>query len=50
MLVATPERVATDIVRAIEHRKDSLYTPWFWAAIMLVIRSLPRYIFKRVAL
>lgn len=50
MLVATPERVATDIVRAIERRKDSLYTPWFWAAIMLVIRSLPRYIFKRVAL
>lgn len=50
LLVATPERVAADIVRAIERGKDSLYTPWFWAAIMLVIRAVPGYIFKRVTL
>lgn len=49
-LVAKPERVGADIVRAIAQGKDTLYTPWFWSAIMLVIRSLPRFVFKRVSL
>jgi hypothetical protein len=49
-LVATPERVAADIVRAIERGKDSLYTPWFWAQIMFVIRSVPGFVFKRISL
>jgi short-subunit dehydrogenase len=49
-LVATPERVADDIVRAVERGKDSLYTPWFWSGIMLIIRSLPAFVFKRVRL
>jgi short-subunit dehydrogenase len=50
LLVASPERVASDIVRAIQRGKDCLYTPWFWGAIMLIIRSVPGYIFKRVTL
>jgi decaprenylphospho-beta-D-erythro-pentofuranosid-2-ulose 2-reductase len=50
LLVATPERVATDIVRAVERGKDSLYTPWFWAQIMFVIRSVPGFVFKRISL
>ncbi len=45
-----PERVAADIVRAIARGKDSIYTPWFWAQIMLVIRSLPGFVFKRISL
>ncbi len=49
-LVATPEKVASDIVRAIEKRKDVIYTPWFWSLIMLIIRSIPRPIFKRLSL
>ncbi|POR55954.1 short-subunit dehydrogenase [Paraburkholderia eburnea] len=49
-LVASPERVARDIVHAVARRKDTLYTPWFWSAIMLVICSLPRFVFKRVSL
>ncbi len=49
-LVASPERVATDIVRAIGRGKDALYTPWFWSGIMLIIRSLPEFVFKRVSL
>ncbi|MFC0397216.1 SDR family oxidoreductase [Paraburkholderia rhizosphaerae] len=49
-LVASPDRVAADIVRAIERGKDALYTPWFWSAIMLIIRSLPGFVFKRVSL
>jgi len=42
-LVAAPDRVAADIVRAIERGKDSLYTPWFWSALGLVIGYLAKY-------
>lgn len=49
-LVATADKVAGDIVKAIERRKDVLYTPWFWTYIMLIIRSVPRFLFKRASL
>lgn len=47
-LVATPERVARDIVRAVERRANVLYTPGFWALIMLVIKCVPGVVFKRL--
>ncbi len=50
LLVATPDRVAGDIVRAIERGKNSIYTPWFWGGIMLVVRSLPGFVFNRASL
>ena len=40
-LFAEPSRVGKDIVRAIEKRKDVVYTPPFWGLIMLVVRSVP---------
>lgn len=49
-LVASPERVARDIDRAIRRRRDVLYTPWFWRPIMFVIRTLPEPLFKRLKL
>jgi decaprenylphospho-beta-D-erythro-pentofuranosid-2-ulose 2-reductase len=49
-LVATADKVASDIVRAVEKRKDVRYTPWFWSIIMLIIRSVPRFAFKRASL
>ncbi len=49
-IVASPERVARDIVRALERADGDLYTPFFWRFIMLVIRSLPEPIFKRLSL
>lgn len=49
-LVATPEKVASDILRAVDKRKDVLYTPWFWSLIMLIIRSVPKPVFKRTSL
>ena len=50
LLVASPEKVAADIVRAIERRRDVVYTPWFWHGIMTVIASLPEWLFKRLNL
>lgn len=49
-LWARPERVARDIVRAVERRRAVLYTPWFWRWIMLVVRCLPRFVFHRTGL
>lgn len=48
MLVVSPEKVASDILRAIDKKKDTLYTPWFWRFIMLIIIHLPNFIFKRL--
>lgn len=50
LLLATPEKVAQDIVRGVEKRRDTLYTPWFWRFIMLIIIHIPGPIFKRLGL
>lgn len=49
-LFATPDDVAQDIQRAIEHRRDVLYTPWFWRWIMALIRIIPEWKFKKMDL
>jgi decaprenylphospho-beta-D-erythro-pentofuranosid-2-ulose 2-reductase len=41
--------VAADIVRAIEHRRAVLYTPWFWRVILGIVRALPRPLFHRTS-
>ncbi len=46
-LMAKPERVAQDIVKAFEGRKAVVYTPWIWRYIMLIVKLLPRGIFYR---
>ena len=47
-LWASPERVARDIVRAMEKGKSVIYTPWWWRWIMLVIRLIPEALFVRL--
>ncbi len=47
-LVASPEKVARDIYRAVTARRDVVYVPWFWRTIMLIIRLIPESIFKRL--
>jgi short-subunit dehydrogenase len=49
-LVASPEKVAGDILRAYKRKRDILYTPWFWRYIMLIIRNIPERLFKRLKL
>ena len=49
-LVASPDRVAGDILRAWRKRRDVVYTPWFWRWIMLAVRMLPERIFKKLSL
>jgi short-subunit dehydrogenase len=47
-LFAQPAQVAKHIVRAIDKRRDVAYVPPFWALIMLVVRSIPRRVFKKM--
>lgn len=47
-LWATPDQVAADIERAVVKGKRVVYTPWFWWAIMMIIRHLPWFIFRRL--
>jgi len=49
-LVSQPDVVARQIVAGIDRKADVLYVPAFWAAIMLVIRNIPRPVFKRLKL
>ncbi|HWI11960.1 MAG TPA: SDR family NAD(P)-dependent oxidoreductase, partial [Burkholderiaceae bacterium] len=49
-LWATPERVAADIDAALRGGFGTVYTPWFWRWIMLVIRSIPERLFVRMKL
>jgi len=49
-LFASARRAGRAVHRAIERRRDVAYVPWFWRPIMLVIRSIPERIFKRLRL
>lgn len=49
-LVASPEYVGECIARAVEKKRHTIYVPWFWAYIMLIIRSIPEFLFKRLKL
>jgi decaprenylphospho-beta-D-erythro-pentofuranosid-2-ulose 2-reductase len=49
-LFAHPSAVGRGILKAIEKRKDVAYVPPVWALIMLIIRSVPNSIFKKLNL
>lgn len=49
-LWAKPEVVAQGIVRAADRGSSVVYLPWFWSPIMLIIRHIPEFIFKRIKL
>ena len=43
-----PQQVARDIVRAIDRGTPVVYTPAMWRLVMLVIRTLPRFVMRRI--
>lgn len=50
LLTASPGQVAEDIYAAYTKARDGIYTRWFWRWIMLIIRSIPEPLFKRLSL
>jgi decaprenylphospho-beta-D-erythro-pentofuranosid-2-ulose 2-reductase len=49
-LFAQPSKVGQGIYKAMKKRKDIIYLPWTWRPIMLIVRSIPEPIFKRLSL
>lgn len=49
-LWAQPEDVAKDIMKGMDSKKNTIYTPWFWRYIMLIITHVPEFIFKKLKL
>lgn len=50
LLTASPQSVGRGIYQAMKKGKDVVYLPWFWSPIMLIIKSIPERIFKRLSL
>lgn len=49
-LTAQPEEVAEDIYKAQQKGKNVLYTKWMWKWVMLVIRNIPEFQFKKMSI
>ena len=47
--VISPEQAAKDIYKAMSKRKQELYTPARWRWVMLIIRNIPSFIFRKLA-
>ena len=50
MFPITAEKAADDIWKAMQARRQEIYTPWFWRWIMFIIRSIPSILFRRMSL
>jgi short-subunit dehydrogenase len=47
-LFADPNTIADGILNAIVKRRDNVYLPPIWALIMLLVRSIPQSVFKKM--
>jgi len=47
-LVASPDKAGKAICKAILKRKNTAYVPFFWQYIMLLIRHIPEWQFKKM--
>ena len=46
--VISAEQAAADICRAIRKRRQQVYTPARWRLVMLIVRNIPSFIFRRL--
>ena len=49
-LWAKPEQIGRIIVNSIGKRRHTVYAPFYWRFIMLIVRSVPEVLFKRIKL
>ena len=47
--VITPEEAAAEIVHAVRSKQQTRYVPARWALVMLIIRHIPSFVFRRIA-
>jgi short-subunit dehydrogenase len=50
LLTAQPDQVAQAVFNAVKKQKNVLYVKWHWKYIMLIIKSIPEGIFKKLSL
>jgi short-subunit dehydrogenase len=50
LLTATPADVADVVYRGVQKKKNIVYVKWFWKWIMLIIKLIPEFIFKKLKL
>lgn len=49
-LTSTPEQVADAIFRGLQKKRNVVYTLWMWRWIMLVIKHIPEFVFKKMGM
>jgi len=49
-ITASPKKAASIIFKAAKNKKDTVYVTTIWRYIMLVIRNIPEFIFKRLSI
>jgi short-subunit dehydrogenase len=49
MFPITADQAAEEIYDAIRRRRQQIYTPWFWTWIMLAVRNIPSFVFRRMS-
>lgn len=49
-LTAQPQDVARDIYQAQQRGKDVLYSKWIWQYVMLIIKHIPEFMFKKMSI
>lgn len=47
-LIASPEKAAKAVVRAVDRGDAVAYVPGWWRLVMLAVRSVPGAIFRRL--
>jgi decaprenylphospho-beta-D-erythro-pentofuranosid-2-ulose 2-reductase len=50
MLTATTEEVAAAVYNAVTAKKNVVYVKWFWRYIMMGVKNVPEFIFKKMKL
>lgn len=50
LLFASARKVGEGIYTAMLKGKETVYLPWFWRPIMLVVKSIPEPLFKKLSL
>lgn len=48
--MSTPDAVAADIIKGVDKKRNVIYTAKIWWLIMLVIKSIPEAIFKKLSI
>ncbi len=50
ILTAKPEEVGTAVYNAVQKKTNTVYVRWMWRWIMLIIRNIPEFQFKKMKL